>query len=57
MDKKKTKSKDFCKNIYLKKIGFVTRENLNIYVEDEKLCNLSVDDLTKKFNNSISSYF
>ncbi len=50
-----SKSKYFGQNIYVKKIGFVTKENLNISVADKILCNLRVDDLTKKFNNSISS--
>ena len=49
--------KDFPKNIYVKKIGFVSKENLNITFEHEELCNLKVDELTKKFNNSISSSF
>ena len=48
-------SKNLRQNVYVKKIGFVTMENLNISVENKKLCNLRVDDLTKKFNNSISS--
>ena len=51
------KSKDFNQNIYVKKIGLVSQENLNICFEDKELCNLRVDELTKKFNNSISSYF
>ena len=50
-----SKSLDFCQNVYIKKIGFVTKKNLKIFVEDKKLCDLRVDDLTKKFNNSISS--
>ena len=48
-----SKSKNFNENIYVRKIGFVTKEDLNISVGDKKLCNLRVDDLTKKFNNSI----
>ncbi len=52
-----SKSKDFCQSIYVKKIGFVTKENLKIYAENKELCNLRVDELTKKFNNSISSCF
>ena len=49
--------KEFSKNIYVKKIGFVTKENFQITFENEVLCNLRVDELTKKFNNSISSRF
>ncbi len=49
--------KDFSKNIYVKKIGFVSNEYLKITVQDKELCNLRVDELTKKFNNSISSSF
>ena len=53
----KVYSKDLSQDIYVKKIGFVTKENLNIIVEDEEICNLKVDEITKKFNNSISNLF
>ena len=53
----KIKSKDFDKGIYVKKIGCVSKENLTISIQDNELCNLRVDQLTKKFNNSISSCF
>ncbi len=53
----KIKSKDFGKDVYVKKIGFVSKENLNISIEDNEICNLGVDQLTKKFNNGIPSYF
>ncbi len=49
--------KKFDKNLYVKKIGFVSKENLNISIEDDEICNLRVDQLAKKFNNSISSCF
>ena len=49
-----SKTKDSPPNIYIKKIGFVSEKNLNISVEDNNICNLRVDDLAKKFNNSIS---
>ena len=51
------KSKNFSQNMYVKKIGFVSKEYLNIIVEDKELCNIRVDELTKKFNNSLSSRF
>ncbi len=51
------KKKDFSQNIYVKKIGIVSNEKLKIIVEDKELCNIRVDELTKKFNNSISSCF
>ena len=50
------KINDFSQNIYVKKIGFVTKENLNIFFKNKELCNLRVDELTKRFNNSISNY-
>ena len=53
----KSKIKDFETGIYVKKIGSVARDNLNISIEDNQICNLRVDQLTKKFNNSISSFF
>ena len=49
------KKKDFASNIYVRKIGIVAKEKLEIIVEDQELCNIRVDELTKKFNNSISS--
>ena len=51
------KSKDFGKNVYVKKIGFVSEHNLDITLQDQILCNLRVDELTEKFNNSISNCF
>ena len=53
----KINSKDFEPNVYVKKIGFVSEENLAITFHKKILCNLRVDELTEKFNNSISSYF
>ena len=43
--------------MYVKKIGNVSKENLNIRVEDKELCNIRVEELTEKFNNSISNCF
>ena len=53
----KINSKDFGQNVYVKKIGFVSEQNLEINLQGKTLCNLSVEQLTEKFNNSISSYF
>ena len=53
----KINSKDFGENVYVKKIGFVSEHNLDITLQDQTLCNLRVDELTEKFNNSISSCF
>ena len=49
--------KNVGRNVYVKKIGFVSEENLNITFQEKTLCNLRVDELTEKFNNSISSCF
>ncbi len=51
------KSKDFGRNVYVQKIGFVSEHNLDITLQDQTLCNLRVDELTEKFNNSISNCF
>ena len=50
------KSVNFGKNIYVKKIGFVSKGNLIISNNNQELCDIKVADLTKKFNNSISSH-
>ena len=44
-------------SIYAKKIGYVSSESLQIKIQDENICNIRVEELTEKFNNSISSYF
>ena len=49
--------KSFSRGIYVEKIGNVSKENLNIRVEDKELCNIRVEELTEKFNNSISNCF
>ena len=51
------KSTNFGTNIYVKKLGFVSKGNLNISVENKELCNIRVDELSEKFNNSISIHF
>lgn len=49
--------KDFSNNIYIKKIGYVSKENLIINIQKNEICNIKVEDLAEKFNNSISSHF
>ena len=44
-------------SVYIKKIGFVSHETLNIKIQDKNICNIKVEELAEKFNNSISSYF
>ncbi len=44
-------------SVYVKKIGYVSSETLNIKIQDKNVCNIRVEELTEKFNNSISSYF
>ena len=48
---------DFPNSVYVKKIGYVSNENLKINFQNTEICNIKVEELTKKFNNSISSYF
>jgi len=57
LDFVKLNNNNFGKNIYVKKIGFVSKENFNISLHNEEICNLRVDEITEKFNNSISSTF
>jgi len=44
-------------SIFLKKIGYVSNETLKIKIQDKNICNIRVEDLSEKFNNSISDYF
>ena len=44
-------------NLFLKKIGYVSYDTLKINIQDEKICNIKVEELTEKFNNSISGNF
>ena len=50
-------TKNFTNTMYVKKIGYVSSYYLNIKVEDKLLCNIGVDQLAEKFNNSISNQF
>jgi len=43
--------------VYLKKIGCVLSETLNIKIKGKNICNIEVEELTEKFNNSISGHF
>jgi len=43
-------------SVYVKKIGYVSAESLKIKIEDTNICNIRVEELTEKFNNSISGY-
>jgi len=44
-------------SVYVKKIGYVSNENLNIKIQEKQICNIRVEELTEKFNNSISDHF
>nr|WP_075486737.1 phosphoribosylformylglycinamidine synthase subunit PurL [Prochlorococcus marinus] len=44
-------------SVYIKKIGYVSNEIFNIKIQDRDLCNIRVEELTEKFNNSISDHF
>ena len=44
-------------SVYLKKIGYVSSENLDIKIQEKNICNIRVEVLTEKFNNSISGLF
>ena len=44
-------------SVYVKKIGYVSNEILNIKIQEKNICNIKVEELTEKFNNSISDYF
>ena len=44
-------------SMYVKKIGYVSSETLKIKIQDKKICNIRLEELTEKFNNSISAHF
>jgi len=44
-------------SVYVKKIGYVSSESLKIKIQDKIICNIKVEELTEKFNNSISGHF
>ena len=39
------------------KIGYVSSETLKIKIQDKNICNIRLEELTEKFNNSISGHF
>jgi phosphoribosylformylglycinamidine synthase len=44
-------------SVFVKKIGYVSSESLKIKIQEKMICNIKVEELTEKFNNSISDYF
>ena len=44
-------------SVYLKKIGHVSNETLRIKIQEKNICNIRVEELAEKFNNSISDNF
>jgi len=44
-------------SVYVKKIGYVSSETLKIKIQDKNICNIRVEELTEKLNNSISVIF
>ena len=44
-------------SLYVKKIGHVSDETLKIKIQDKNICDIRVEELTEKFNNSISGHF
>ena len=51
------KNFNFNSSIYITKIGFVTKEDLNIKHMDNLVCNLKMSTLTDKFNNGMTKDF
>ena len=43
-------------SIYVKKIGYVSDETLNIKIQDKNFCDIRIEELSEKFNNSISEH-
>ncbi|MBO6959734.1 MAG: phosphoribosylformylglycinamidine synthase subunit PurL [Prochlorococcus marinus CUG1438] len=44
-------------SVFVKKIGYVSGETLNIKIQNKNICNIGVEELAEKFNNGISSFF
>ena len=49
--------KNFPSNVYVKKIGCVSSETFKLNIQDKNICDIRVEELTEKFNNSISGHF
>jgi len=48
---------NFPSSVYVKKIGYESSDTLKIKINKKNICNIRVEELTEKFNNSISDYF
>jgi len=48
---------NFPSSVYVKKIGYVFNENFIVKIQDKNICDIRVEELTEKFNNSISGHF
>ncbi len=48
---------NFPSSVYVKKIGYVSSDTLKIKINEKNICNIRVEELTEKFNNSISDNF
>ena len=49
--------KNFQSSVYLKQIGYVSNKSFKIKIQEKNICDIEVEELTEKFNNSISNYF
>ena len=48
--------KNFQSSIYVKQIGYVSNKSFKINIQKKNICDIRVEELTEKFNNSISGY-
>jgi len=46
---------NFPSSVYVKKIGYVSSATLKIKINEKNICNIGVEELTEKFNNSLAS--
>ena len=53
----KQKQINFPSSVYVKRIGYVASDTLKIKINEKNICNIRVEELTEKFNNSISDHF
>ena len=47
---------NFQSSLYIQKIGHVFSDTLTIKIQDKNICNIKLEELTEKFNNSISGH-